>query len=374
MRNTLICTVGTSFFVNINEEDLLDKEAPDAKRRLVEAYKNERWSALANEILKLRPDCRLCGAEINTIEEVVKRKKMVLERIFFLVSDTPQGKNTGEFLKRYYEQRRDLELKSVDYVVVERLQDKNPKDFKIYGLRNLVRCIGDIVHRIGGHEFVAIDATGGYKAQIAIATIIGQVMDIPVFYKHEHFNEIIDFPPLPVSFDYRVLAENSYLLSQLEKDRALTGEESGQIEEKLKVLLTENEIDGEILYQLSAIGQIYIYGFRRLYPRPPGLHASETRKEPTFRQDNYPIGFQEFVKKIWQENDWIITANSIGYEKQKSIKGTGFHIDRSQGQPRLIGTYTDKDNFGARFWLHLSDETEGSLAWAVDHLNSKYGS
>jgi len=37
---------------------------------------------------------------------------------------------------------------------------------------------------------VAINATGGYKAQIATTALIGIALDIAVYYKHERFNEM----------------------------------------------------------------------------------------------------------------------------------------------------------------------------------------
>jgi CRISPR/Cas system-associated protein Csm6 len=115
-----------------------------------------------------------------------------------------------------------LGLRTVDYDVIDELQDERPQDFKTHGLRNLVRKIGDYVQRFGGSQYVTIDATGGYKAQIAIAVLMGQALDIPVFYKHERFPEIIDFPPLPISFDYDILAENADLLTDFERGKAFS--------------------------------------------------------------------------------------------------------------------------------------------------------
>ncbi len=102
-------------------------------------------------------------------------------------------------LECYFKQRSDLKLRNVEFKAVEQLQDQRPKDFKVHGLRNLVRAIGSYIQRFGGADQIAIDATGGYKAQIAIALLIGQALNIPVYYKHERFPEIIDFPPMPIS-------------------------------------------------------------------------------------------------------------------------------------------------------------------------------
>src|SRR5437773_1205753 len=58
----------------------------------------------------------------------------------------------------------------------------------------------------------ALNATGGYKAQIAVAVLLGQALGVPVYYKHELFSEIIAFPPLPVALDFEVWMRASGML------------------------------------------------------------------------------------------------------------------------------------------------------------------
>jgi len=372
-RNTLICTVGTSLFEgNLSRLSESTPNAPSNWQNIRKAYDEQNWTHLAKEILKVSPTERVCGAEINTIEEARRKNWLELENLIFLVSDTPNGKNTGEFLKRYFEQRTDLNLRNLEYQIVDNLQDERPIDFKVHGLRNLVRKAGEYIQRFGGAEYVAIDATGGYKAQIAIAVIIGQALNIPVFYKHERFSEIIDFPPLPISFDYDILAENADVLADFERGEMFSHSELDTLDEKLRVLLTEVVVDGESFYELSPIGQIYLTGFRIRNPKPIRLIPAENKKKPSFRDDHYPIGFKDFVERVWRENTWIVTANSLPYSGQKSIKGIGFYVREENGEKRLIGTFQDKNNFGARFWIHITDESSIALAWAAYTLNQKY--
>lgn len=123
----------------------------------------------------------------------------------------------------------------------------------------------------------------GHKAQIAIAVIVGQSLDVPVFYKHEKFSEIIEFPPLPVSFDYDVLARNSDLLIDFERGEAFSEDELGELDERLRVLLSEVDVDGKTMYELSPIGQIYLEGFRIRNPKPVNLiDAGRKKKNPHF--------------------------------------------------------------------------------------------
>ncbi len=372
-RTTLICTVGTSLFEgNLARLSKDSFKVPPNWPKIKEAFEKKNWELLAKEFLEISPTERICGAEINTIEEAKSKNWLSLENLFFLVSDTDNGRNTGKFLQKYYELRKDLSLRNIEYVVVDELQDERPKDFKIHGLRNLVRKIGEYIQRVGGPEYVAIDATGGYKAQIAIAVIIGQVLNIPVFYKHEYFSEIIDFPPLPISFDDEVFAYHADILTDFERGQVYGSDELGKIDEKLRVLLNEILVDGQKLYELNAIGQIYLTGFRIRNPKPVNLVDATARKRPTFRDDHYPTGFKEFVEKVWRENSWIVTANSLPYSKQKSIKGIGFFVKKDGEEYKLIGTYQDRNNFGARFRVHLTDESLKALTWAADTVNQKY--
>lgn len=374
MKNTLICTVGTSLFES-NLKNLSDStpEKPANWERIKQYFDNKNYKLLAKELIQVNPNSRICGAEINTIEAAKTKKWLQLQNLIFLVSDTPAGKDTGNLLKHYYELRNDLALKNIEIKEIENLQDPEPKNFKIYGLRNLVKVIGDLLNRYG-LENCSIDATGGYKAQIAIAVLIGQALDIPVYYKHERFNEIIDFPSLPISLDYDLLGKNSHILTEFEKGEAIKLSDIEKYDEKLKVFFDEIEEDGDYLLELNAIGQLYLTSFRLRYPKAIKLKElpESERKSPTFRDDHYPKGFEDFVVKLWKENKWIKTCWSLDYSKQRSIKGIEFFVKPKDSGNILIGTFIDKNNFGARFQVLLSDESNESLNWAADYLNRKY--
>jgi putative CRISPR-associated protein (TIGR02619 family) len=360
----LLCTVGTSLFSNLRT----DPSAPPANwDALKEAVQRKQWAKLGRELTKLDPRDRLCGAEINTLAEIGKREHIALSEVVFFVSDTDDGRATGKVLETYVQERLDLKAKAV---VVEGLQDARPEDFKQRGLRNLVRAIGKEVHG-AQPENVLIDATGGYKAQIAIAVLMGQVLDIPVLYKHERFSQIIDFPPLPVSFDYEFLGRHADLLVELERTSLLTDVDLEGLDPKLRVLLDEETIDGQRCCALSFIGQIYLTGYRERERRQPvTLPAARNRKPPKISDHNYPRGFKEFVLKVWEENPWIVTAESLPYDAQAQIrKGIGFAVRRSDGA--LVGTFKP-DDFGARFRLRLEDENPRTLVAAAYQLNERY--
>ena len=92
-----------------------------------------------------------------------------------------------------------------------------PRRFRTKGLRQLARELCKIL-RERTPAACAINATGGYKAQIAIAVLLGQAIGVPVFYKHELFPEIIAFPPMPVALDFELWMRASGMLFDLVRD------------------------------------------------------------------------------------------------------------------------------------------------------------
>jgi len=393
---TIICTVGTSLLNNLKH--LPDDEESFRKQRLGQdsaicttgwpeilkirkAYCEERWAALGRALTGIPGDAMLCGAEINSIASLYERGKINPRKIVFLVSDTADGKKMAEVLQAYYDGRsKDLGLNQVTHHCIEKLQDDAPRDFKTHGLRNLVRAMGREIQLAGGYNRVAINATGGYKAQIAIAVLIGQALDIPVYYKHELFNEIISFPPLPVALDYDLIGKYGDILTAFDRGAVLTGEETGPIDEKLRALLEEVVVDNVTCWELSPIGQVYLTGFRLRHPRPVNLPhpAPGQREQPSFRDDHYPAGFKDHVNKVWRETPWITTCHSLPYDGQAALKRTGFHLvpghmeGGRQIPDRIIGTYIDHTNFGARFAVLTTGSSRTDLIWAVDSLNQKF--
>ena len=183
MRSTLICTVGTSLiYPNLknlpsaaNYEAWLSRQpeqdhahfTPDAIAALKTAFDQQNWSDLAIHLSQLAPTARLCGAEINSITDLLQREYCAPNsRVIFCHSDTPDGNAIATILRHYYS----LQGHETKCINIADLQDKAPKRFRTKGLRNLVKAISTKL-RAYGAENCALNATGGYKAQIAIAVL-----------------------------------------------------------------------------------------------------------------------------------------------------------------------------------------------------------
>lgn len=361
-HTTVISTVGTSLFNNLN-----NLKEDEATRDLLRAYRNSDWGQVTAQLKRRKPSDRICGAEINSLHDLIERKESgnMLHSLHFAVSDTEQGYSVGEILRLYFSDRYHTQVHTI-----EDLQDKIPSRFRTYGLRNLARKIGEIIRNAGDPKFVGINATGGYKAQIAIAVLIGQALNVDVFYKHELFSEIISFPPMPISFDYDLLGREAGLLTFLEEGKEVELPPD-QVDHALRAILEEVEVEGKTLWALAPIGQIYLEGFRHRHPVEKTLPLPASQKtEPTFRDDHFPDGFKGYVKKVWKETPCITGCHSLDYSGQRGIRDRTFYI-RFDGQ--IVGEYVDSNSFGARFAVNTTATSSAQKTAVVLDLLDRYG-
>ena len=266
----MICSVGTSLLKgSLSRLPQKTSRKPDNWQQIAGAYQANNWDALAGALLKVDPGHKICGAEINTIEQIRSYPGVCLENLIFLVSDTLLGKNTGQVLECYF-QNRNIGLKVIESHVVRHLQAERPRNFQIFGLRNLVLETTRHLQRFKGPDYATLNATGGYKAQSAMTAVIGQVLKIPVFYKQESSFEIIEFPPLPICLDDDIMSRTAPLLIDFEHGKAVTVQELDHLDDTLRMLLFEVQSDGEIFYELNPMGQICLaaFRFRNLNPTP----------------------------------------------------------------------------------------------------------
>ena len=259
MRSTLICTVGTSLFGNLKRLD-----PHGAHRALLEEHRRSDWTRVASLLAGIDPADRLCGAEINSVNDLVSKALVARGRLHLLASDTPEGNDVGAVLNGYF--RAGGWRASVH--AIDGLKDDDPGAFRTRGLRNLAKAIGERVREYGAEQ-CAINATGGYKAQIAITVLMGQALGIPVYYKHERFNAIIPFPPMPVALDSSLWERASGMFVALGETNEMAPWEdfADDWDERFEPLVNRETVDGEEYLELSATGQIFHETFRTRFRR-----------------------------------------------------------------------------------------------------------
>jgi putative CRISPR-associated protein (TIGR02619 family) len=361
MIQAIISTVGTSLLGNVAR---LSKD-----NKVRQLYDAKNWPQFAKEVALLEPGDPICGAEINSVSQLLTRKNFeTVSTLHFCVSDTDEGRLLGSVLDKYYSERHP-NLRVTIHSISD-LSSINPERFRVYGLRNLARTVGRLVRDGGDPRYTALNCTGGYKAQVAIAVLIGQALDVPVYYKHEAFSAIISFPPMPVSFDYSLLAEHGDLLIALESGEVF--ESPVEVVEPIRALLEEVEGEGKHLWALAPIGQIYLEGFRQRYPLeqtlPPNVPDSE-RKPPTFGNDHHvPKGFVDYVNRVWQQTPYIQTCHTVSYAGQSAIRHRHFKVKPDH---TIIGEYVG--DFGARFEILTRASNDAQRQAVIIDLSQRFG-
>ena len=234
---TILNTVGTSLLSNARK--MLDVREPD-RHQLVRYLK--------------ATDPADASAETNALGHLLREG----DKLVFLHSQTEDGELCAAMLALFYGARKhDVELIEIEHLTYTESR------LKMRGLRALVGNLSDLVDREQkrGHE-VLINATGGFKAEIAYATLVGLLLEVPVYYIHELFKEIVDLPSAPIGWDLSFIEQNASFFRWIGEDMRATTEVEKRLRgvgPKGRILLIEE--DGYTM--LSPAGEAFFRAWDR---------------------------------------------------------------------------------------------------------------
>ena len=389
-KNTLICTVGTSLLrPNLlglpSDASLfaswLKRQPPvdhphlsqELVQSLVTAFAQRDELQTAEILAKLPGSTRLCGAEINSITDLIAREYCEeRSRLFFCHSDTPEGRQVANILQNYYE----LKDHPVKLLGIEALQDQDPKLFRTKGLRNLAKTVSGIIREYGAAN-CAINATGGYKAQIAIGVLMGQALSVPVYYKHELFSEIIAFPPMPISLDQQLWMQHSGLLTVLDRQDMLRWQdiEEGDWDERLETLIEREEIDGDTYLVISPTGQIFHETFKGRFESerdrflPPPVPTNQKSK-PTLNDHGWGNAREPilaFMQRVIDECPYVQGCRTHYWNPDLSSTS----LFRVKGDA-IEGVYSN-GSWTVKIIFETSATTSGQREACIADLNYRFG-
>lgn len=275
-------------------------------KELGQTFDDQHRTALIAELHKLPEDDRKLGAELTSIRSLIKQGIVSPgDGLVFLVSDTREGAFVGDVLAAIG-QRWGFHAESH---AIKKLQGDDPKAFA-QGLRNLVKKIAEVYRNASGP--MAINATGGYKAQISFAGLIGQVFGVPVYYQFESFPTAIELPALPVSFAFDDWLAYRHVLEALDEGEAgelLKADDSRvkSLPERLRVLVDTSQG----LATLSALGSLYHEGFRnRFRAQSRALLPKDSGLAPADKKVSYEDGNAGRHRGL---ADWLERIRAVPY-------------------------------------------------------------
>jgi putative CRISPR-associated protein (TIGR02619 family) len=384
LPHTLICTIGTSLiYPNLanlpnNEETYakwLEKQPQEDQENLSlnlvldlqASFQANDFESVALALGQLSGTTRLCGAEINSITDLIDKEYCQPNcELFLCYSQTPDGEKIKTILNFYYKGKGyQVKLKEI-----EGLQDANPKLFRTKGLRNLAKTVSGIVQEKNS-QFCAINATGGYKAQIAIAVLIGQALEVPVYYKHERFSEIIAFPPMPIALDFNLWLEKSGILSVLEREEVIewNSDLDEDWNEQMETLI---ERDGQEIW-LSPTGQIFHETFKGRFESDrdtflPALIPDNQKIKPELTDHGWGSArsrILDFFQKITNQCSYVKQCRTHYWNPDLSSP-VRF---RKKGD-QIEGIFSN-GSWTVKFFVDTSANTEGQITACIADLNNR---
>jgi putative CRISPR-associated protein (TIGR02619 family) len=286
----LITTTGTSLLTNAakhykkNKAEITDNEL----RHYFEIVGSEAASAETNSLLKI--------VEPNDF-------------VTLLYTSTSEGSRCAEQIKNYLQSKgwNNLNLRQLAL-------EENESQFERYGLRNLVNTLIDEITK-GQREGkeVMINATGGFKAQIAYTTMVGTIFQIPVKYIYQNFKQPVTFPPLPITWNLDLLIQYDHFFAWIDEEprsvqavqqrlQSIQSSDRSAIEQ---LLLFPDDNDGSNEIFLSAAGNILWQRIQqqRLIPveNPPSsdiLPADKIANSLMGVKHHYPMGTKQFAERV----------------------------------------------------------------------------
>ena len=367
--HTVICTVGTSLF-RPNLAGLRADDPEPNRQALARAYAAGDWEAVAAGLGTHGPTDRLCGAEINSLASLVAKGYAAADaNLVFCHSDTADGQAIGRILEVYF---RRAGHTSVQARTITDLQDRDARLFRTRGLRNLAREVCKVIRDYGAAS-CAINATGGYKAQIAIAVLMGQALGVPVYYKHELFDEIIAFPPMPVAFDFEAWMRLSGLLLVLQADLqpADLVEDYPDDAETLESLVDRATVDGVDYLELSPTGQIFHETFRERFRTtrdqvlPPAVPTGQ-KKPPHFEDSGHMHavrGLKAFLEAVTAGVPQVVRCSTF-WSHPDLPRPARFWV----GAEEVEGQFSDGKAL-VKFRVETRATTPGQMAAVAARLN-----
>ena len=225
----IITTVGTSLFTKYNDEkkEEINKEITNPTQPYSEYsnYKDD-INDIKNNLLPFAQNSDSSCAELTSITKLKEKYENI--EVYLIATDTIESVLICEVLIEVLKEKNINVIFEAQQDTIRDLQVKDGSRFD-NGLKNLVTKF----HKISNKKYddMVLNITGGYKVIIPYLTMIGEILEIPIYYIFEDSDELILVPQLPIGFDDKVA---DLYLSYLDKESLSLINRNQEVKEKLQ--------------------------------------------------------------------------------------------------------------------------------------------
>jgi len=225
VHTLLITPVGTSLLDNY--ADAVDDSRFQRLYTLLREQDAE-WDDLESRIERVRGSRQLqdwirrtddASAEIESVRKIASEEGGSCA-VRLLATDTPASRFAAGLMRDY------AEIGDVRFVFndeTDQISSMQVYDRTAFrdGIRNLVRRLRSLFDEAGAlmgradADACAINITGGYKATLPFLTVLGELYDVPLYYKFEEVDGLLSIPQVPLTLDEDLFREHEAAFGHL---------------------------------------------------------------------------------------------------------------------------------------------------------------
>ena len=208
--------------------------------------------ALIDDIVGHLSEIHQLSAETSSL---YRKPLQADDYLYFIAGDNPEARMCAKVLGRLYDGHH------LHKEVIVKGLVSDATIFESEGMKNLMESLTEIIETHNGNT--VIHATGGYKAQIALATMIGILFRQEVYYLYEDFANVVRLPEVPLNFDFDMLlgARQSFFELMDAHDYDRSDDIYSHLPEPLKHCFYHDPVLHR--YSLTPLGRAMVKAFRR---------------------------------------------------------------------------------------------------------------
>ncbi len=252
-----VVSVGTSILGNLRRRGV---EVPGPGQW--EDWLRERGSEIFLQALDyLREDPWRMSAELNGMRDFLERGEV--DEAYLIATDTEAGRFCSELVKGFLAERGVNVLgesgpilgyyKVRDISGEEQAAERFSEDLHTL-FNRLVAFLRKHKRELG--KEVYINATGGFKPELAVLSLVGNLFLVPVYYRHETFGVSVFLPPL---IPPRLFPEELEFLRRIyeSEDRRIRGPEAERLVQEKGQLILRLEAFKVLEREIDEAGKVY---------------------------------------------------------------------------------------------------------------------